>query len=380
MTDGRTSKRFLGNKANWIGVGDENRQILEDFEQEKAAQGATESTRYMYLFCVTKLAKHFNGKSFKELSKREIIEFFEKWKAYKSPSLKVSIKAFYKWLNNGTYPETVSWIKSHGFERRKLPEDILTPDEVKKLADSCLNPRDRALILLLYESGARAGELVGIRMKDVKFDEYGVVIMLNGKTGMRRVRVIDCVPDLKTWLNNHPRAKDPNAPLFLELRAKYKHLGNHATLANIIKAAKRRSGLTKRIHPHLFRHSRATHLAQEFTEQELKVIFGWSGGSRMPATYVHLSGADLDRKMLQKRGLLVSNTNTQKDDLRPLICKNCARENSATARFCSQCGIAFFIKDAVKADQERKDGLKLLQVILDDAELKGKAERKLETS
>ncbi len=48
-----------------------------------------------------------------------------------------------------------------------------------------------------------------------------------GKTRMRRVRVIDCVPDLKVWLNNHPRGKDPNAPLFLELRSKFNHLANH---------------------------------------------------------------------------------------------------------------------------------------------------------
>lgn len=376
VLDGRTPERFFRTKNNWVGVGTENRRILVDFDQEKAAQGAAEGTRYMYLFCLVKLAKEFKGRSFKTLLKKDIITFFEKWKDYKSPSLKVSIKAFYKWLHGGTYPESVSWIKTHGFAKRKLPEDLLTQDEVKKLADSCLNPRDRALILLLYESGARAGELIGINLKDVKFDEYGAVIMLNGKTGMRRVRIIDCVPDLKVWLNNHPRAKDPNAPLFLELRGKFNYLGNHATLANILRAAKRRSGLNKRIYPHLFRHSRATHLAQEFTEQELKIIFGWSGGSDMPSTYVHLSGADLDRKMLQKRGLTFESTNGKREELKPMLCKNCNKENSATGRFCSQCGIAFFIKDAVRADQERKDGLKLLKAILGDENLASQAKAK----
>jgi len=243
ITDGRAPKRYFENAKNWVDVGPENRKLLEEFDDEKSAQGASEGTRYMYLFCLTKLAKHFKGKPFRQLTKRDIIAFFGHWKDYKSPSLKISVKAFYKWTNRGLYPETVSWIKTHGFERRKLPEDILTQDEVKKLADSCLNQRDRALILLLYESGARAGELIGINLKDIKFDEYGAVIMLNGKTGMRRVRVIDCVPDIKVWLNNHPRAKDQDAPLFIELRGKFDNLGNHATLANIIKAAKRRAGL-----------------------------------------------------------------------------------------------------------------------------------------
>lgn len=377
VQDGRTTKRFFSNKRNWKDVGQDNRKLLEDFEKEKAAVGMSEGARYMYLFCLVKLAKHFKGKCFRELTKKDLIDFFDKWKEYKSPSLKVSVKAFFKWLNNGVYPESVSWIKGRGFEKKKLPEDILTPEEVKLLADSTLNPRDRALILLLYESGCRAGELIGLNLKDIKFDEYGAVIILNGKTGMRRVRVIDCVPDVKTWLNNHPRAKDPTAPLFLELRGKFNHLGNHATLANILKAAKRRAGLKKRLYPHLFRHSRATHLAKDFTEQELKVIFGWTGGSRMPATYVHLSGADVDKKMLEKRGLLQKDEENGKNDLKPIVCKNCNCENSPTARFCTQCGIAFYLKDAMDAEAKKKDAIKLLDAIWGDEELKIAIARKL---
>lgn len=377
ITDGRTQNRFFENPENWVGVGEENKAIFLNFVREKSAQGASEGTRYLYLFCLAKLARHFDGRQVVELSKGDLVDFFDKWKHFKSPSLKVSIKAFFKWLNKGEYPETVSWIKTHGFERRKLPEDILTPQEVKQLADSCLNPRDRALILLLYETGARAGELIGLNIKDVAFDEYGAVLMLDGKTGMRRVRVIDCVPDLKAWLNNHPRAKEASAPLFLELRGKFNSLGNHATLANILNIAKKRTGIQKRIYPHLFRHSRATHLAKEFTEQELKIIFGWSGGSRMPATYVHLSGADLDRKMLEKHGLVMSDSKKVKDEMKPIICKNCHCENSSTARFCGQCGIAFFLKDAMEKEQEKKDAAKLFEAIFKDEELKSLAMKKL---
>ncbi len=380
FTYGRSPKRFFENEVNWKDVAPENKRTLAEFDLEKTAQGMSEGARYMYLFCLVKLAKHFPKRSFKKITKKDMIDFFEVWKDYKSPSLKISVKAFYKWLYGGTYPESVSWIKPHGFEKRKLPEDLLAPDEIKKLADSTLNPRDRALILLLYESGCRAGELIGLNLKDVKFDEYGAVIILNGKTGMRRVRIIDCVPDLKTWLNNHPRAQDPNAPLFLELRGKFKNLGNHATLANIIKAAKRRAGINKRIYPHLFRHSRATHLAKDFTEQELKIIFGWTGGSRMPATYVHLSGADIDKKMLEKRGIIENKTKEIASDLTPVVCKNCSCQNSSTARFCTQCGIAFFIKDAMDADMKTRDAVKLMEQVFNDEELRIAIARKMITS
>ena len=73
ILDGRTPKRFLDNAKNWVDVGPENRKLLEEFDSEKSAQGASEGTRYMYLFCLVKLAKHFKGKPFRKLTKSEII-------------------------------------------------------------------------------------------------------------------------------------------------------------------------------------------------------------------------------------------------------------------------------------------------------------------
>lgn len=108
VSDGRTPKRFFENERNWENVGAENRRLLTEFEREKVALDMSEGARYMYLFCLVKLAKHFKGKPFKSLTKAAIIDFFEHWKDYKSPSLKVSVKAFYKWLNKAPSPAPFS--------------------------------------------------------------------------------------------------------------------------------------------------------------------------------------------------------------------------------------------------------------------------------
>ena len=97
----------------------------------------------------------------------------------------------------------------------------------------------------------------------------------------------------------------------------------------------------------------------------------------MPATYVHLSGADLDRKMLEKRGLVETLNSNGKTTLNPVTCSNCNCENSPTARFCSQCGIAFFLKDAMEAEAKKKDAVKLFDMILQDEELKNAITKKL---
>jgi len=61
----------------------------------------------------------------------------------------------------------------------------------------------------------------------VQFDKYGAVVIVNGKTGMRRIRLIECVPDLQLWINMHPLRDDPKALLFItdrKYRGKYRRL------------------------------------------------------------------------------------------------------------------------------------------------------------
>ena len=250
------------------------------------------------------------------------------------------------------YPACVSWIRTHGFEKRKLPEEILTADEVGRLADATRTPRDRTMLMVLYESGARIGELLALRIKHIEFDRFGALAMLNGKTGMRRVRLIDSVPDLKIWMNHHPLRDEPDAYLFVMLKNNMP-VRSHSTFLRILDRAKIKAGIKKRIYPHLFRHSRATHLAQDFTEQELKIIFGWSGGSRMPATYVHLSGGDIDRKILEKRGIIIRGEESLEPahSLRLRICPNCKEKNSPNANFCMVCGAVISSPKIIRSKQ-----------------------------
>ena len=70
-----------------------------------------------------------------------------------------------------------------------LPEEILAPEDIKGISSAATNPRNRAMVAVLYESGCRIGEFLGLKLKNVEFDIHGAVIIVSGKTGMRRVRV-----------------------------------------------------------------------------------------------------------------------------------------------------------------------------------------------
>ena len=220
---------------------------------------------------------------------------------------KVTLKKFYKWLNGGEEPSTVKWIRTTLQKQdRKLPEDMLTEDEVKQMIDATTNKRDKAIIALLWDIGARVGEVGSLRIKHVKFDDLGGVIIVNGKTGPRRVRAVWSVDYLQNWLEEHPGKNDPEAPLWFNFPKKAEELESmqYDAIRMRLNKISKKAGINKKIHPHLFRHSRCTYMANYLTEAQMNAYFGWVQGSGMPSVYVHLSGRDIDDAVLKANGIV----------------------------------------------------------------------------
>jgi len=98
-----------------------------------------------------------------------------------------------------------------------LPQDLLAEEEIRRLVEAADNPRDRAFIITLYETGGRIGEVGSLRIRDVPFHKGYASVMLRGKTGPRRVPVVAAVPYLGLWIEHHPDRSNPDAPLWPKL-------------------------------------------------------------------------------------------------------------------------------------------------------------------
>ncbi|MEM2960958.1 MAG: site-specific integrase, partial [Candidatus Bathyarchaeia archaeon] len=238
------------------------------------------------------------------------------------------------------------------------------------------NPRDKAFIMALYESGARIGELGSMLIRDVRFEEGYTALSLRGKTGARRVIVVASTPYLMSWLENHPLRDRPEAPLWVNLGTvnRYKAM-SYPALAKVLKVAAERAGLEKKVHPHKLRHSRATFLASRLTEAQMSQVFGWRQGSKMPGIYVHLSGRDLDDAILGVYGLRKQEETEPK--LKPKVCPRCQTPNQFDARFCSRCGLALDVKTAMELEEARKATDNLMNVLIKDPEFREFLARKL---
>jgi integrase len=239
---------------------------------------------------------------------------------------------------------------------RKLPEDLLTKEDIEALLNACHTARDRALIATLYESGARKGELLGIRLKNVIFDENGSsVTMPDGKTGARRIRLVFAASFLREWIEVHPTKTNRESPLFCSLREPYPIISNTGLHDQLIKIAKR-AGVNKRVNAHSFRHARATHLAEHLTEQQLKKYLGWTEDSSMAAIYVHLSGKDIDNAILRMNGIKIDDTHA--DGLKVGRCPRCKELNPEASSYCGKCGLP--LKES--SVQEIDEGKSMLNV------------------
>ena len=289
--------------------------LIEEFIKDQQANsiGKRRIEKYGQILRITR--KKYYLEDYKKLdteSLKDIIRSIEadsSHKVWTKHDYKVVIRKFARWLNS-KYSKSIdtSFIKIGVKDEHKLPEELLTPEEIEKLVENCDNLRDKALIAVLYESGCRIGELLSLKIKHVEFNHYGArLIIPDGKTGSRRILIIDSVPLLQDYINSHP-LKDSESSLWLTNfnrktdNGKWSRM-NQSAVIRILKITARKAAINKRIYCHLFRHSRATHLASLFTEAQMKEYFGWTQASNMASVYVHLSGRDTDAPLLKLHGV-----------------------------------------------------------------------------
>ena len=137
----------------------------------------------------------------------------------------VTLKKFYRWLRKSDdYPDEVRWIKtSPKNSNHTLPDELLNENDVEKMINAADHPRDKAFIAVIYESGCRIGEILSLQMKNVSFDEQtGCKIIVDGKTGMRRIWLFASAPYLVKWVNIHPD-KRPESPLWIGIGSRSKN-------------------------------------------------------------------------------------------------------------------------------------------------------------
>lgn len=182
-----------------------------------------------------------------------------------------AVRSFHAFLSREfSIPDPTDGLPESG-QRKRLPK-ALSVAEVTQLIEAAKDPsfpislRDYLLLELLYSTGARVSEVVGINLND--FSESTIsgesiwVLKLRGKGGKERMVPLgsfakSAIDDYLVRVRPGLLKNRNESALFLNVRGTRL---SRVSAWEIVKSAAKKSGLNARVTPHVFRHSYATHL------------------------------------------------------------------------------------------------------------------------
>jgi len=264
-------------------------RAIDLFLSDLEFSGRSPRTIEFYGECLGHLSDRFPKHDLTDIGPDEIREFFRSRDLSRTSSLDAhyrSFRAFFNWCIRQGY------IASHplvGFQRPHVPQHVrptLTPTEIRKLLagqsrHTFLGRRNRLIVRMLFETGMRASELLGLCLDDI--DEKNRAVRIRRSKGQKERIVLfgeRTRRELRVYLgiDTHPRDKAVHGGrsdmLFLsEERRPLTYHGLREALISMAKIA----GITKSVSPHVFRHTWARMmLANGVDSRYVQTLGGWA--------------------------------------------------------------------------------------------------------
>ncbi len=234
-----------------------------------------------------------------------------------------SLKTFFKFLMKERYFEENSLPVVFHRPRlsRRLPY-FISPAEIGQLRtaallepESALKWRNLAILELLFSSGIRVGELSALNLGDVNWEE--LELRIQGKGGRQRLAffsqgALQALLQYKAfWPDLCPDPMTADSPLFLNKNGTRLDV---RSIRRILLALGKQAQVEKPLHPHVFRHSFATHLLNNGVD--LRVVQELLGHVSIRSTqiYTHVSTERLKRAYMKAHPRAAQNTRAQHPD------------------------------------------------------------------
>ena len=287
-------------------------RLVQDYLQHLHALGRAPKTREAYKYPLTRLLLPFcaregisdPAKLDNRLIDKLAVEIQERGLSpFSVASYVRHLRIFLRWAREeGEVPAKVD-MKAPRSPKRDLRGLTLSEQEVKAMADAAVSPRDELIVRLLFYTGIRLGELRQLRDEDLlALPHGGVALKVRGKTGERLVPLPPSVNKLlTTWQRKRP--KTAGGWIFPTIRRN--RIGEYQpvaarTVETVVHDLGVSAGITKRVHPHLFRHSFATWwLNKGGNPVDLQRILGHGSMEMIANWYSHQTDDDNYAAMLR---------------------------------------------------------------------------------
>jgi integrase/recombinase XerD len=253
--------------------------LFEKFQQEMLLRNYAKNTIKVYS---NKLRKFLElSKRYPEDPERRIRDFIstQHGKTGRKHAY-CAIKFFYERVIKKEMPYILGRVKKD----KKVPR-ILIKEEILQILECISNGRQKVMVAMLYGSGLRVSEVVGLRITDLDLDNQ-IVVIRNAKGHKDRVTIIS--DKLINMLRALVKDRKPSDTVFVTVHGSPYSI---RTVQTVFKNALRNSGLRKKATCHTLRHSFATHLLQAGID--IRKIQELLGHKSIKTTMVYLHTSDL---------------------------------------------------------------------------------------
>lgn len=256
------------------------------------------------------------------------------------------------------------------------PEKLPSPFHVKKLIENCDKPRDKAYIMLLWSTGGRHGEVLGLQWQDVSFSgATGTVTFRDTKTGGdHTVPMAEAMPFVRQHMQNDKKSQDPEAFLFRSSQSGEQY--SAAGASKILERARKDTDIPAKIktNPHAFRKGRTVYwIRQGKNEAWICKHMNWVPGSDTVVHYARVAKEDVEQGVAKHLGLEQESSDREESRvLTPAECHECGEVNGFKADTCRSCGEALSTGDLFRQYQvEEKTNQFMEEIITSETEFDG---------
>ncbi len=225
-----------------------------------------------------------------------------------SPLSKHSVHSYTRAINH-----FLTWAQKEGEKvpaKAQLPRlpkrlvDVLSREEIQHMEEAARSERDKLIVRILADTGLRVGELLGLRTSDLIEQGRNYYLHVRGKGSQDRLVPVPRLYRRLRIFAERGRPRDAGSTrLFISHRRRpggeYQPLTTSG-VDQMLRHLAEEAGITKRVYPHLLRHSFATwQLTRGMNPIQLAQILGHSSLAMIQQVYSHLSPGDAYEAMLR---------------------------------------------------------------------------------
>jgi len=230
--------------------------VVESMKKEMLRRNYSRKTILSYLFCLKKFLKYYR-KEPRRICNKDVKEYLDNLveKRKSGSSLNVNLCAL-KFLMREILNKNFVFKIKFSKVAKELPI-VLDKEEVVDLINCVENKKHKLMIRLMYGGGLRVSELVNLRVRDLEL-EKGFGWVRRGKGNKDRLFII--AENLRKEVGRYIECNKLEYDSWL-FEGNLGHLSVRS-VQEFVKKATKKAGIKKRVHPHTFRHSFATHLIE----------------------------------------------------------------------------------------------------------------------